>query len=477
MFDGIAYGKAGSVIGMIENWIGPGVFRQGVHNYLAAHLYANASAEDFWNAQTANSHQPVDKVMSSFIDLPGVPLVTFADRQPAGLPLQQRRFFLDGATPDDRDAGNVAPGWTIPICAKTQTAPICKLETRSTAALEIPPAPFFYANADQKGYYRVAYAPDQVKAITASAETALTVPERIGFLGDRWALTRAGQAPVGDYLDLALALKNDPNSQVLDTALSTIGQIRSKIATADDRAQLNALVRAQFGPVYAALGKENNNGTYDQQEIRTELFASLGEAEDPAILAHARDLTEELFSGKKASEPDILDAAVALAVSDADDTFYDRIQIIAEKADDPGLQSETLELLAKFHAPALVTRTLEYAVSGKVRNQDSWVLIAIELSQRETRDIAWPWVQSHWDQVKAQLTTASGADLISAVGSFCTLDQRDQVKTFFAAHKVGAADRALAKSLDSIDDCVRLRAAQEPKLHDWLAAHPTTGEN
>src|ERR1700751_319879 len=60
MFDGIAYGKAGAVIGMVEHYLGKEVFRQGVHNYLAAHLYGNATAEDFWNAQTVNSHLPVD---------------------------------------------------------------------------------------------------------------------------------------------------------------------------------------------------------------------------------------------------------------------------------------------------------------------------------------------------------------------------------------------------------------------------------
>ena len=470
MFDGIAYGKAGSVIGMIENWIGPEVFRQGVHNYLSAHLYANATAEDFWNAQTANSKQPVDKVMSSFVDLPGVPLISFTDKQPAGMPVQERRFFLDGTRADERQAANVSRGWTLPICVKSASGPVCKLVTQGTAAIEAPASPTFYANADEKGYYRVAYAADQVKAITAAAESGLTVPERIGFLGDRWALTRAGQSSVGDYLDLALALKNDPNPQVLDTALTTIGQIRSKIASDDDRSKLNAVVRAQFDPIYAALGRKSES--YDAQEIRTELFATLGEAEDPEIMAHARDLTEELFSGKKTSDPDVLDAAVALAVGDADAEFYARIQYVAEKAEDPGLQTEALELLAKFHDPALVTRTMEYATSGKVRNQDSWVLMAIELNQRQTRDVAWPWIQAHWDLVKAQLTTASGADLVSAVGSFCTVQQRDEVKGFFAAHKVDAADRTLAKSLDSIDDCVRLRAAQEPNLQKWLATRP-----
>ena len=79
MFDGISYGKAGAVLHMVENYLGEETFRQGVHNYLAAHMYANATAEDFWNAQTANSHKPVDKIMESLVAQPGVPLLTFGE--------------------------------------------------------------------------------------------------------------------------------------------------------------------------------------------------------------------------------------------------------------------------------------------------------------------------------------------------------------------------------------------------------------
>ena len=81
MFDDIAYGKAGAVIGMVENWVGEEVFRRGVHEYLAAHLYGNATAEDFWNTQARVSGLPVDKVMRSFVEQPGVPLVTVWERR------------------------------------------------------------------------------------------------------------------------------------------------------------------------------------------------------------------------------------------------------------------------------------------------------------------------------------------------------------------------------------------------------------
>ena len=480
MFDGIAYGKAGAVIGMVENWVGPEVFRAGVHNYLAAHLYANATAEDFWNAQTANAKQPVDQVMRSFVDKPCVPLLTFKDAQSAGLPLAQRRFFLSGETNDDRQDDDVNSGWTIPVCLKSSERapgdPACKLVTKATEALSAGPredlqrGQLFYANAAEKGYYRVAYSPAQLQAITASAETALSVPERVGFLGDRWALTRAGQGSVGDYLDLALALKNDGNSQVLDTVLATINQIRSRIATPEDKGKLDAVVRAQFGPVYAALNKDSQKDTDETQHVRSELFEELGQADDPAILARAREITESFFSQRKTIAPNLLDSSIALTAQHGTADFYNGIQTISEKADDPGLQGEAQEMLTRFRDPVLVTRTLEYATSGKVRNQDSWILIAQELGQSETRGVAWPWVQAHWDLVQAQLTTASGANLVSSTGSFCSVEQRDEVQRFFAAHKVEAAERTLSKAVDSINACIQLKRTQEPKLKVWLAA-------
>jgi len=46
--DGIAYEKPGDVLLMVENYVGPETFRQGVHAYLSAHTFnSNATAEDF----------------------------------------------------------------------------------------------------------------------------------------------------------------------------------------------------------------------------------------------------------------------------------------------------------------------------------------------------------------------------------------------------------------------------------------------
>ena len=118
MFDGISYGKASDVLLTVENYLGEETFRQGVHNYLAAHLYANATAEDFWNAQTATSHKPVDKIMESLVAQPGEPLLTFGEPANGKVAVTQKRFFLSPSIQPDP-----AQKWTLPVCFKTDERP------------------------------------------------------------------------------------------------------------------------------------------------------------------------------------------------------------------------------------------------------------------------------------------------------------------------------------------------------------------
>jgi aminopeptidase N len=480
MFDGISYGKGGAVIGMVENYLGEEIFRQGVHNYLQAHMYANATAEDFWNAQTSTSHLPVDRIMSSFITQPGVPLLTLSESQASGVPLSQNRFFL--TPPRNQPADRVedgAQGWTIPVCTKTSGKPICRAFTPKDSTLSVPMdigLPFVYANAVGKGYYRTAYTPAQFNAIVPKAETALTAPERIGLLGDRFALVRSSQGTVGDYLNLVLALKQDSDATVLDSMYRRLLKINSDIATDEDRAQLAAVLRGQFGPIYAALGPPVKNEPYDRQQLRGILFELLGAAKAPAVLAQARQLTDRVYAqrGKvdKTLNSTLADAAVLLTTTNGDASLYGKIFAVSEDSTDPGEKADALHLLARFGDPALVTRTLDYAVSGQVRNQDSWTVLAALLANRETRDQTWAYIQQNWDKVHAQFTTDSGVRVVAATGFFCSARQRDDVVSFFATHKVDASQRTLAKAVDSMDDCIQLRASQEPNLHHWLELQP-----
>src|SRR5437588_465069 len=117
LFDGIAYGKAAAMLRMVEHYVDPELFRKGVHNYLLAHSYGNATAEDFWNAITQASGKPADKIMSSFIVQPGVPLLHVSQESDGQLSISQERFFNDRQL-----LGTSQQVWAVPVCWKSLSA-------------------------------------------------------------------------------------------------------------------------------------------------------------------------------------------------------------------------------------------------------------------------------------------------------------------------------------------------------------------
>src|SRR5207237_5333365 len=128
----------------------------GIRAYLTKFAYSNASAEDFWGTMTEATKQPLDRIFSSFVLQPGVPLVTVDTTCEDGkthVTLTQRRF-----------AGSTQNGvWTVPIVARTLDA----TKTIERFLLDQPSQtfsfsgcqPHLFLNTDGRGYYRTAYAP------------------------------------------------------------------------------------------------------------------------------------------------------------------------------------------------------------------------------------------------------------------------------------------------------------------------------
>src|SRR6201998_3478409 len=469
MFDGISYGKASDVLLSVENYLGPETFRQGVHNYLAAHLYGNATAEDFWNAQTSTSHKPVDKIKESLVAQAGVPLITFGQPQDGKVQVSQKRFYISPSVQPD-----AAQKWTLPVCFKTTgDKQDCQLLTPETTSLTVPQSALFFANAGGKGYYRTSYTPADYAALASHVKSSLSPTERISLIGDEWAQVRANKATVGNFINLVAAVKADPNSAVVSSALEGLGAIDSRIAsTPQERDALDAWFRQTFAPEYAKLGPPSDGDSPDKKQLRALLFAALGEAKDQQILAQAREISAKYLADANSIDPNLAQTALQIAARNGDAALFDQLQKISENYTNPEMQIGALRLLAMFENPELAQRALEYAVSGKARNQDAAIQLAISLDTDKNRELAWKFIQTHWDEVKKEFTPEMGNVLVGATSAFCSESDRDDVSQFFASHKVPDADQELKHAIERINGCIELRNLQEPQLKTWLASLP-----
>ena len=466
MFDGISYGKAAAVLLMTEQYEGPEVFRKGVHNYLEAHMFGNSTAEDFWNAQAAVSHLPVDKILSSYVAQAGVPVLAFSEPSKGSVQVSQSRFYLNPQIKPDAQQT-----WTIPVCfGAVGEKSHCDVLDSAQQSLKAPAGSVFFPDAGGRGYYRFALPDDVYAKVLAGVETSLTPEERIAMLGDEWAGVRSNHDAVGDYLNLVAAVKDDTSAAVIDTAIGPIQTIDGRIATTPQEHQaLAAWVVRNFKPAYTRLGAPSADDSPDKKELRSALFGVLGViGKDPDVIAESRKLSEEYLSNPASVDPNVAQTAAAIAAENGDAAFFDQLQHVYETANNPQVKEYALRLLALFRDPDLEKRSLEYAVSGKVRNQDAIFQLLLPMRDADTREVAWDFMRNNWDKVQAQITTSMGGYLVSGAGAFCSEQKKQEAVDFFSAHPVPASGQMLQRAKDQIDDCIQLRTDQGPKLQQWV---------
>jgi len=480
--DAITYTKTAAVLRMLESYVGADSFRAGVDLYLKQHSYANATAFDFWNAQTQVSKRPIDKIMPTWTEQAGQPLVTVKTECSGNsetVALEQQRYFYDRAK---LNAGSPEL-WQIPLCMKvgspTSATEKCELITKKQASLTLQEcSPWVYANAKAKGFYRSAYSSEAIRSIAKVAESALTPAERMMLLSDVWASVRVDREPIGDYLVLAEGLQADRSSAVLGEIINQLSYISDYLVSDTDREAFDLWVRQLLDPVARDVGWEAKPGeTEDQAGLRARLMLALGDvARDPQVQALARKLTDQYLADPSSVDHEIASIALRIAALNGDQALYDRITADLKAAKTPEAYFTDISALRHFSDPKLVEKTLEFAISPQMRSQDAPYLISGVMRDPATEKQAWIFVQAHWGSIENLGGAFAGGIIVQGTGSFCDPVMRDEVQAFFTSHPAPAAERSLKQSIEQINYCVDMKTQQGPQLPSWLQRGNVTAD-
>ena len=470
-FDAIAYQKGAAVLRMIESYVGRETFRKGVNDYLQAHAYGNATARDFWTAIANASGKPIDTIMPTFVNQPGVPLVSVAatcTNNRLQLTLTQERFTLGQPSPER---------WQLPVCVnlpdrKSATCNVVS-DAKQTITLGGASCPaWVFANAGAQGYYRTAYPPDMLRAMAPHLMTDLSAPERLSLVDDEWSLVRAGRHTVADYLTLASGFSGERTSGVLGIVSARLGFMRDYLTTAETRPKLETFAREMLRPILEHVGfVPAAADPADRRELRAVAIDALGTiGNDPKVIAQSRSVLDRSLAGGAPLDPTVAGAVVSVAATHGDAALFDALHAAADAATAPDAHYRYLNALSDFTDPALVDRGLQLSLTPTMRSQDTALYLAHFLSNPVTHARAWTFVKANWPALEPKVTIFGGdTNLVAALGSFCDAPTRDDVSAFFTAHPLPAAARTLKQTIERINNCIELREKQTPILADWLA--------
>jgi len=471
MFDVLTYEKGASVLRMLEQHIGPTIFRDGVRDYLHAHAYGNADTNDLWVSLGKIAKQPVPELMNGWIFQPGFPLVTATVSSSSELTIRQQRFsYLS----DEQSRPSPDQRWQIPLQMRvTASGKASTSRMLLTEKDTIVPLPHDWEsillNEGGHGFYRVRYAPDLLDRLLNDGIDRLAATERFNLISDAWATTVAGLMPLRDYLDLTARFTVERDKNVWAVLLDSFSFL-NRIVTAKDRPALEAFVRGRVGRAVEDLGWAPRSGESEgTKQLRGELIGAQGKlGNDPAIQSRATELYQAYRQDAASVDPNVVPALVAILAHTGDVTRYDEFNACFLSASTPQEERRYLFSLAAFQPKALLTRTLTCTISGEIRTQDAPFLVSAILGSVYGRELAWAFVKTNWEKMDQLFPKQGLRRMCGGIVNLATPTLERDVREFFASRQIDLGGKTLEQYLEHLRIMVNVRERDGAVLRQYL---------
>lgn len=466
-FDGITYSKGQAVIGMLESTLGPDVFRKGIRSYMAKYKYGNTVTEQLWAELSAAAGKPVAEIAHDFTLQGGVPLVTMTGARCVGgtttATMTQGRFGLDAAS-------RVPQTWHVPLVVGTlggaQTSTI--VTGTAPSNVTIKGCGTVVLNRGKGSYTRVMYDEAGHAAIVRDY-AKLDLADRLGTLGDDFALAAGGYQDLSRYFDVMA--KVGPASDPLEW--SSVAGALGRITGLYDKTPLEAPLRARsvkiLSPVLAQIGFEPKPGESPlTSNLRETLVGRLGVNGDAGVADRARRYVAALATDPTAIPPSIRQPILSTYAVNATPAEWDALLALTRAEKNPVAKNRFVSLLGAARNPAIAGRALDLLKSDTISApQKASLLRAVAGSHP---DLAFDWAVANRTLVDGFIEDSSRAGYIVGLGAGSNDPAMPGKITAYADKYLAASSRGgVTRSLSAIAVRKAAAAQLQPAVSKWVA--------
>ncbi len=422
MFDVLTYEKGGSVLRMLEQYLGETVFRDGIRLYLKKHRYANATTSDLWDALEENSGQPVRTMMDTWILQGGFPLVTLD----AGH-LTQRPFSYGPA----KGTSAIGDHWLVPVLTRSLEGGEPSHHLLGSDAIEVADPLPVVVNAGGSGFFRSRYGAKELAAL-APRVTDLEELERATLLSDYAAALFANAITWQEFLTIARGLGSQDEPNPWESVAFAFDMVNRALDEAQ-RETVRRELRELFVPQLERLGWDPKPGEGElAPQLRSIVILTLG------TIGQDEDVRKEAVRRFEADEMDGDIAQSILRVVASQDrpgdyeTYLERHRHAATPQED----MRYLTALGGFSDEAVALDAAEKCLI-EFRSQDAPLVIPALMRNITTGPAVWRYITDHWDQATTRISKNHHNRLALAVTTFINDPIfADEVETFHTAHPV-----------------------------------------
>lgn len=282
----------------------------------------------------------------------------------------------------------------------------------------------------------------------------------------------AGEVHGDTYLKALSWFGRDAESQVVSSTVEALGGVQTAFVP-DSLADLFAVyVRRTLSPSLERIGLERRDGEDETVSgLRGELFRWLAtRGRDEKVMAYARTLATRYLADSTSVEPGLADAVVSLAARTGDAVLYDDYVRRLESTAVPAVRRRFLGALGAFESPELVSRSLEYMLSDKVRPTEmSLIMMGGGRRSEAQSERMFQWMTAHYDQL-AQRLPPPAMRFMPMMGSGCSAERLAATEAFFGdpVRAMPGIDKMLERVRDNVNGCLSLRERESARVTAYM---------
>ncbi len=452
MFDTLTYEKGGSVLRMLEQYLGEEVFRAGISAYLTRHAYANTVTSDLWDALEEASGEPVAEMMDGWIYQGGYPRLNATRTSDGTIALTQDHYRFLGAGEGS---------WMVPLRYRSSEGD-GRMIVREAAVLSVGDDVLLNAGGD--GFYSIRYDDELLEAVRSKL-SLLTSHERSAVLWDTWSSVLAGDTTGSTYLDLVSALGDEREPAIWSVTLGGVAELHN-VVSSDVRSELQSFVRSLLGGLATELGWEPSEDESDlTRQLRGVVLRAMGSLGDDAETKRlAREVVASVASNPESVDGDVASAALHVVAANGSLSDFAAFLDGHNHASTPQEAVRYLRAAATVPDDAAAIRLLHMVLDGTIRRQDSYWLLAAMLGQRQTGAATWQRIKDNWDAVIASMPKQHVRRMFDHVQNRSEPEVAKDIKAWIADHSFGAAATLVAQQMERLDVRVGLRAREATSL-------------
>ncbi len=459
IFDAISYTKGGSLIRMLEGYLGEEVFREGLSDYLKRHSYGNARTQDLWNALGRKAGQDVRSIMESWTLKKGYPVVRLEDEKT--LHAVQEPFANHPVRMKEILSSPTKDVWQVMMGVRReengQVSEQSFLLGEASSPFPFPMESIRSLNVSGRGFYRVKNEGSLRKRILSDIrEGKISAAESLGFVNDEFSLSLAGLSRLEDFLDTVNVCRHQTNYIVWADIIAHLAYLDQLLAFEPAWEAFSSFIQDVCREAFDRLGWVVKEGEDHQARLlRSLLLGALGRSGDILVLTRCEEMFGEFLKNPSSLHPDLRIGVFRTVIgggrlSDAFGVLRDRALIESHQEE----KMRFLTGLASSRKPEEIRLLLEDSLSDRIRSQDTVSVVVSVADNPYGRDHAWAFFTERFQEFSRRYSSGGFAlsRLIRAMGDHRKEKSFSEViGSFFEKNPLSGGQRAIRQTLEAID--------------------------